>query len=116
MTIYGNDNVSIKSRLTKGNVAPPPNNLPLKNKTGERDISALTGELRESKAKDYTTAQLKKVVNHYVGAISNLTGQLDENNKPILDVKSQPDINLKALVDLTINVTINKASNQYDQR
>ena len=56
MVLEGDEEVSVDIRLTKGNVAPP--TAPSFDNT---DISVLTGDTRESKAKDYATEEGKKV-------------------------------------------------------
>ena len=50
----GDDIISINTRLTKGDAAPPPAN----NNDG---CSTLTGNTRESKAKAYAAEEIKKV-------------------------------------------------------
>ena len=47
MAMDGNENASVESKLTKGDKAPTPS------KKSTDDISALTGETREYKAKAY---------------------------------------------------------------
>ena len=61
-----NDDIaSVETRLTKGDVAPPKLDNP-------DDVSALTGETRESKAKAYAAAETKKVASQYIATIEDI--------------------------------------------
>ena len=83
MAMDGNDDGSIESRLTKGDKAPP------SAKKATDEISALTGETRESKAKAYAAEELKKVATQYVGTISNLTSKLEGSTNAVADLEAR---------------------------
>ena len=68
------DEVSIETRLTKGDEAPTPA-IEIKNTTD--DQSDMTGSTRESKSKRYAEAAVKKVINEYSGTILNMKSDLD---------------------------------------
>ena len=60
MALEGGKEVSLDTRLTKENVAPP-----AATSSDNTDISALTGYTRESKAKACATEESKKVSAQY---------------------------------------------------
>lgn len=71
MAMEGDDIDSVNTRLTKNYEAPA-------KITETEDISVLTGETRESKAKAYAAAETKKVSLQYVETIDNINGQHQE--------------------------------------
>ena len=56
---------SVETQLTKGDAAPPA-------AKPDEDISVLTGETRESKAKAYAAAESKKVAAAYSDTVATL--------------------------------------------
>ena len=58
------DNVSEKTRLTKGDKAPPT--------APSDDLFHMTELTRESKAKRYAAAEVQTVTQQYMGTISNI--------------------------------------------
>ena len=72
MAIQEDDVESVNTRLTKCDVAPT-------KVKDSNNISTLTGNTRESKAKAYAVAETKKVSLQYVDTINGLNGKLKEN-------------------------------------
>ena len=72
----------LENRLTKGDGAPPvaPKNI------DTSDVSALTGETRDSKVKAYTVVESRKLSAQYLVTISNLQGKLDDNEGKVLEM------------------------------
>ena len=95
---------NLENILTKGDGTPPtaPKN------TDTSDVSALTGETRESQAKAYVEVESKKVVAQYAGNISNLQGKLDDNEGKVLEIQTKLDQALKTLESATNNVFLRK--------
>lgn len=91
MAMKGDDDASIESKLTKGDIAPP---SAVKNND---NISVLTGETRESKAKAYAAEESKKVASQYVGTISNLTSKLERTSNAMAELEAKLERALKAL-------------------
>ena len=69
--------------MTKGDAAPP---SAAKNSD---NISVLTGETRESKAKAYAAEESKKVASQYVGTISNLTSKLEDTSNAMVELEAK---------------------------
>ena len=78
------DEVSVETRLTKGNAAPPPAIHIAEN---DEDHSALSGSTRESKAKRYADAAVKEVAAEYSGTIINMSNDLGERDDRIAELE-----------------------------
>ena len=68
------DEVSVETRLTKGDAAPTP--AILINDTVDEQ-SEMTGSTRESKAKKYADAAVKEVISEYSGTILNMSSDIE---------------------------------------
>ena len=92
MALEGDEEVSLDIRLTKGNVppsaTPSPDNI---------DISALTWETRESKAKDYSAEEGKKVAAQYVEIITTLNSKLASNDNKLVAMEKKLELAISAL-------------------
>ena len=64
MVVDGDDDISVQSRLTKEDLTPA-----AADDANKSDMSALTEENRESKAKAYATEATKAVAAQYIGII-----------------------------------------------
>ena len=80
MAIEGNNLNSVKTWLTKGYVAP------LKANINPDDISVLTGETRESKAKAYAALESKKWQNNMLVLFLTYVRHLDVPDNSTRDV------------------------------
>ena len=78
------DEVSVETRLTKGNAAPPPAIHIAEN---DEDHSALSGSTRESKAKRYADAAVKEVAAEYSGTIINMSNDLGQRDDRIAELE-----------------------------
>ena len=78
LAIDGDDIESVATRLTKDDDAPPA-------AKGD-DLSALTGETRESKAKAYAAAESKKIATQYNATIDGLK---DQHKQEMDDIRAQ---------------------------
>ena len=78
------DEVSIETRLTKGDAAPPP---AIHIDENEEDQSALSGSTRESKAKRYADAAVKEVAAEYSGTIINMSNDLGQKDDKIAELE-----------------------------
>ena len=87
MAAEGDEVESVTTRLTKGDVAPP-------TIKPSDDLSALTGETRESKAKAYAAVETKKVSLQYVDTINQLNGK---HEAQVDDLQAQLDAALRTL-------------------
>ena len=74
----GDDINSVTTRLTKGDDAPPA--------AKSDDLSTLTGETRESKAKAYAAAESKKIASQY---ISTIDGMKDQHKQEMDEIRAQ---------------------------
>ena len=106
MNIDGTDNFSLETHLSKGDGASP---VALKN-IDTSDVSALTGETRESKAKACAAVESRKVVVQYVGTIYNLKYKLYDNERKVLEIQMKLDQALKALESATNKISLRKSS------
>ena len=78
------DDVSIETRLTKGNAAPPP----AINDADNDEMSALSNSTRESKAQRYADSAVKDVVREYSGTILNMTSDLGAKDDEIAKLQA----------------------------
>ena len=78
------DEVSVETRLTKGDAAPPPAIHIAEN---DEDQSALSGSTRESKAKRYADAAVKEVAAEYSGTIINMSNDLGQKDDKIAELE-----------------------------
>ena len=67
MTAEGDDDITVESRLTKLEQIPA-----VARDAVDSDISALTGETRESKAKTYAAEETKAVAAHHIRTIEKM--------------------------------------------
>ena len=82
---------SVETQLTKGDAAPPTA------KSEGDNISALTGETRESKAKAYAAAESKKVAAAYSDTVATLQQNLNSKDKDIMDLKNKLELLLNKM-------------------
>ena len=106
MDLAGNGEVSVDTRLTKGNVTPPAASSP-----DNTDISALTGETRESKAKAYVAEVSKKVASQYVGTITTMSSKLASNDDKMEAMEKKLELAMASLKKATRTVEIIKMIN-----
>ena len=78
------DEVSIETRLTKGDAAPPP---AINIDEGDDEHSALSGSTRESKAKRYADAAVKEVAAEYSGTILNMADDIGQKDDKIAELE-----------------------------
>ena len=78
-----NDEVSVETRLTKGDAAPPP----AVDGENNEELSEMTGSTRESKAKQYAETAVKEVVAEYSGTIVNMTNDLEAKDDEITKLR-----------------------------
>ena len=90
MGIEGDDDISIETRLTKGDKLPT-----AVDETD--DLSALTGETRESKAKAYAAEATKEVAAQYIGTITDLKEELKLNDDKFAAMERKLEVAMKAL-------------------
>lgn len=77
MVVEWDDNISVESRLTKGDSTPA-----VADDATNSDVSTITRETRESKAKAYAAKVMKAVAAQYIGTIEELmTKQKADDNK-----------------------------------
>ena len=76
------DEISVETKLTKGDTAPRPAEKCDK-------ISELTESTRESKAKRYAVEEVKIVAKSYIGTTDNLTTKLEKETNEKADMKAQ---------------------------
>ena len=69
------DEITVETRLTKGDKVPKTATT-----ANAGDLSALTGETRESKAKAYVAEATKEVAAQYIGTITGLKDELKLND------------------------------------
>lgn len=67
MVVEWDDNISVESRLTKGDSTPA-----AADDATNSDVSTITRETRESKAKAYAAKVMKAVAAQYIGTIEEL--------------------------------------------
>ena len=79
-----NDEVSVETRLTKGDAAPTP---AITIKDAVDDQSEMTGSTRESKAKKYADEAVKEVINEYSGTIINMSSDLEQKDSRIAQLE-----------------------------
>ena len=79
-----NDEVSVETRLTKGNAAPTPIVLV---QEAPDEQSEMTGSTRESKAKKYAAEAVREIANEYSGTILNMTSDLYEKDDRIAQLE-----------------------------
>ena len=96
--------MSEESRLTKSDVAPPCADLSV--------VSALTGEIRESKAKAYAAEESKKVAAQYIGTIENLNTKFKYSDKKVENLQPQLELALKALAEATSKFNLDPQANE----
>jgi hypothetical protein len=77
------DEVSVETRVTKGDAAPPPALLDGK----EDELSAMTGSTRESKAKRYADEAVKAVAAEYSGTILNMNSDIGQKDDRIAELE-----------------------------
>ena len=104
MAVEGDDDLeSVDTRLTKGNVAPPA----LTSFTNDDDISNITGNTRESKAKAYALEESKKVATQY---ISSIDAMKIEHDKALLALTAK----LQA-AELKLNTSVDKDTSEMNE-
>ena len=74
LTVEGDDVDTVETRLTKNEALPKAKRASIP----DDQMSVLTGEIRESKAKDYTAEKAKKVSLQYVNTINQINGEHDD--------------------------------------
>ena len=72
-----NDKISVETRLTKGDAAPPPAHTD--------DVFEMTGSNRESKAKTYANKAVKEVAAQYSSTITNMQGDIGAKDEKLLN-------------------------------
>ena len=75
------DIISVETRLTKGDAAPP-QALP-----NSDELSDITGSTRESKAKAYADKAVKEVAAQYTNTISDMQGDLGAKDDKIAQLQ-----------------------------
>ena len=78
------DEVSVETRLTKGDAAPTPVILV---EEPQDEQSEMTGSTRESKAKKYAAEAVREIANEYSGTILNMTSDLDKKDDRIAQLE-----------------------------
>ena len=78
------DEVSVETRLTKGDAAPTP---AIRIMDEVDDQSEMTGSTRESKAKRYADDAVKEVINEYSGTIVNMSSDLVQKDDRIAQLE-----------------------------
>ena len=78
------DEVSVETRLTKGDAAPTPTIL-LNEAPDEQ--SEMTGSTRESKAKKYADEAVKEVISEYSGTIINMSSDINKKDDRIAQLE-----------------------------
>ena len=73
------DDISVETRLTKNDAAPPP--------TKSDEVSEMTGSTRESKAQRYATEQVKEVASQYVTQITTMSSDINEKDDQIAQLE-----------------------------
>ena len=73
------DDVSVETRLTKGDAAPPP--------VPTDDVSDMTGSTRESKAQRYANAQVKEVASQYSTQITSMRTYIHDKDDKIAQLE-----------------------------
>ena len=63
--------------------------LPLPQQRNSDNISVLTGETRESKAKAYAAEESKKGASQYVGTIANLNSKLEDTSNTMVELEAK---------------------------
>ena len=96
MAAEEDDDVSLESRLTKGDQTPPA----AVNKD-DTDLSTLTGETRESKAKAYAAEATKAVAAQYIGTIEELKSKQKADDNKFAAIERQLEAAMKALASAT---------------
>ena len=78
------DDVSVETRLTKGDAAPTPVIL-----VGDPpdEQSEMTGSTRESKAKKYAAEAVREVANEYSGTILNMSSDIEKKDDRIAQLE-----------------------------
>jgi len=90
MGIEGDDDISIETRLTKGDKLPTA-------VEETDDLSELTGETRESKAKAYAAEATREVAAQYIGTITDLKEELKLNDDKFAAMERKLEAAMKAL-------------------
>ena len=75
------EDISVETRLTKGDAAPPPA------RQLDDDLSEMTGSTRESKAKAYADKAVKEVAQQYSSTITNMQGDIGEKDEKIAQLE-----------------------------
>ena len=78
------DEVSVETRLTKGDAAPTPTIL-INEAPDEQ--SEMTGSTRESKAKKYADEAVKEVISEYSGTIINMSSDINKKDDRIAQLE-----------------------------
>ena len=73
------DDVSVETRLTKGDAVPPP--------ADTDDISDMTGSTRESKANAYAAKAAKEVAAQYTTTINSMKADMGDKDNEIAELK-----------------------------
>ena len=93
MALEGYEEISVRTRLTKGNVAPASMAT-----TDDMKTSALIEETKESKAKDYVAEESNEVTAQYVGTITMLNSKLSSNNSKLEAIEKRLEIVISPLL------------------
>ena len=79
MAMDNDDDISTETRLTKGDLAPPP--------AATDDVSEMTGSTRESKAKAYAESAVNEVAKQYTATISTMHNDLGAKDDKIAQLE-----------------------------
>ena len=91
MVAEGDDEISVETRLTKGDKIPT-----AAEDADKSNLLTLTGETRES-AKAHTAEVTKEVVAQYIGTITELNSQIKTNNDRFAALEKQLESAMRAL-------------------
>ena len=100
MAAEGDDDFSLESRLTKGDQTPA-----AAVDKEDTDVSTLTGETRESKAKAYAAEATKAVAAQYIGTIEELKTKQKADDNKFAAIERQLEAAMKALASATCKST-----------
>ena len=104
-----NDELSMESLLTKGDVIPPSSY-----NTKNDGILVITGSTRESKAKLYTVKEVKIIIKEYIGTIDNLNEELEKEASEKGDSNAQLDTAIASLSAVNIFPPLTNITFKYN--
>ena len=96
MAAEGDDDLSVESRLTKGDQIPT-----VADDEDNSDLSTLSGETRESKAKAYAAEATKAVAAQYIGTIEEFKAKQKADDNKFAAIERQLEAAMKALATAT---------------